>query len=201
VWGRSDTDCLEAVSKLPPPLCRGGSPANSQELQRRREGWFVVCRLGHEAAAAQLFQERNMFKTGPIAAALLSVLPRAAWPQDAQELQRVEVTGSRIKRIDAETPSPVQVITREQIERSGAQSVTEILTRSPAANVGSFDENAISSFTPGAGSASLRGLGPQATLVLINGRRVSPFGFASGSRRSTPTCPRTCRSATRRSTI
>ncbi len=121
-----------------------------------------------------------MFKTVPIVAVLLSVLPLAAWPQEAQELQRVEVTGSRIKRIDTETPSPVQVITREQIERSGAQSVTEILTRAPAANVGSFDENAISSFTPGAGSASLRGLGPQATLVLINGRRVSPFGFASG---------------------
>ena len=121
-----------------------------------------------------------MFKTVPIAAMLLSILPLAAWPQDVQDLQRVEVTGSRIKRIDTETPSPVQVITREQIERSGAQSVTEILTRAPAANVGSFDENAISSFTPGAGSASLRGLGPQATLVLINGRRVSPFGFASG---------------------
>ena len=123
-------------------------------------------------------------------AALIGAIPAQVWAQaaapapqqgqDAQQLLRVEVTGSRIKRIDTETPSPVQVITREQIDRSGAQSVTEILTRAPAANVGSFDENAISSFTPGAGSASLRGLGPQATLVLINGRRVAPFGFASG---------------------
>ena len=95
-------------------------------------------------------------------------------------LERVEVTGSRIKRIDTETPSPVQVITREQIERSGAFSVTEVLKRTPAANAGSFDENAVASFTPGAGGVSLRGLGAQATLVLINGRRVSPFGFASG---------------------
>ena len=90
------------------------------------------------------------------------------------------MTGSRIKRIDTETPSPVQVITREQIERSGAQSVAEVLKRAPAANAGSFDENAVASFTPGAASASLRGLGAQATLVLINGRRVAPFGFASG---------------------
>ena len=125
----------------------------------------------------------------PSLAALIAAIPAHVWAQattpdkqtqDSQQLQRVEVTGSRIKRIDTETPSPVQVITREQIDRSGAQSVTEILTRAPAANVGSFDENAVSSFTPGAGSASLRGLGPQATLVLINGRRVSPFGFASG---------------------
>ena len=97
-----------------------------------------------------------------------------------QSLRRVEVTGSRIKRIDTETPSPVSVITREQIERSGALSVSEVLKRAPAANAGSFDENAVASFTPGAASASLRGLGPQATLVLINGRRVAPFGFASG---------------------
>ncbi len=98
----------------------------------------------------------------------------------AQSLKKVEVTGSRIKRIDTETPSPVQVITREQIERSGAQSVTEVLKSTPATNTGSFDENSIASFTPGAGGASLRGLGPQATLILINGRRVAPFGFASG---------------------
>ncbi len=97
-----------------------------------------------------------------------------------QQLRRVEVTGSRIKRIDTETPSPVSVITREQIERSGALSVSEVLKRAPAANAGSFDENAVASFTPGAASASLRGLGAQATLVLINGRRVAPFGFASG---------------------
>ena len=113
----------------------------------------------------------------------VSVAAQQQPPTDStpdQTLKRVEVTGSRIKRIDTETPSPVQVITREQIEHSGAQSVSEVLKRAPAANAGSFDENSIASFTPGASSASLRGLGPQATLVLINGRRVAPFGFASG---------------------
>ena len=103
-----------------------------------------------------------------------------ATPTPTGELQRVEVTGSRIKRIDAETASPVQVITRDQIDRSGAKSVSELLTSVPASNVGSFNENAVASFTPGAGGVSLRGLGAQATLILINGRRVAPFGFASG---------------------
>lgn len=100
--------------------------------------------------------------------------------QQSQQLQKVEITGSRIKRVDAETPAPVQVITRAQIEQSGASSITEVLKSLPANNAGAFDENAVASFTPGAGGVSLRGLGAQATLVLINGRRVAPFGFASG---------------------
>ena len=104
----------------------------------------------------------------------------AQQPPAQQELKRVEITGSRIKRVDAETPAPVQVITRQQIEQSGATSITEVLKSLPAANAGSFDENAVASFTPGAGGISLRGLGAQATLILINGRRVAPFGFASG---------------------
>ena len=99
---------------------------------------------------------------------------------ETKKAERIEITGSRIKRIDSETSAPVQVITREQIERSGATSVTELLKRAPASNAGSFDENAIASFTPGAGGVSLRGMGAQATLILINGRRVTPYGFASG---------------------
>ena len=100
------------------------------------------------------------------------------------ELKPIEITGSRIKRMDTETASPVQVITREQIERSGAASVTEVLKSIPSNNSGAFDENAVASFTPGAGGVSLRGLGAQATLVLINGRRVAPFGFASGGQQT-----------------
>ena len=111
--------------------------------------------------------------------------PAPETPSPAQKtLQRVEVTGSRIKRVDAETASPVQVITREQIDRSGAQSITQLLNRLPASNAGNFNSNAVASFTPGAGGVSLRGLGAQATLVLINGRRMAPYGFASGGQQS-----------------
>lgn len=111
--------------------------------------------------------------------------PAPETPSTAQKsLQRVEVTGSRIKRVDAETASPVQVITREQIDRSGAQSITQLLNRLPASNAGNFNSNAVASFTPGAGGVSLRGLGAQATLVLINGRRMAPYGFASGGQQS-----------------
>jgi iron complex outermembrane receptor protein len=127
-----------------------------------------------------------MLKLNRVTLAILALttasVPLSAIAQQApvQELKRVEVTGTRIKRVDAETPAPVQVVTREQIEKSGATSITEVLKTLPANNSGSFDENAVASFTPGAGGISLRGLGAQATLVLINGRRVAPFGFASG---------------------
>ena len=102
----------------------------------------------------------------------------------AQNIQSIEVTGSRIKRIDSETASPIQIITREQIDRLGAASVSEMMKSIPASNTGIIDGNEVASYTPGAGGVSLRGLGPQATLVLINGRRIAPFGFASGGQQT-----------------
>lgn len=80
-----------------------------------------------------------------LAAALLAA--PSAWAQDAT--QRIEITGSSIKRIDAETALPVQVITRQDIQKSGATT-------------GSIS------------SISLRGLTSLRTLVLLNGRRIAP---------------------------
>jgi iron complex outermembrane recepter protein len=97
-----------------------------------------------------------------------------------QKVEKVEITGSLIKRVDAESASPIQIITRTEIEQSGATTIAEVLRRLPATNAGTFNENGVASFSPGASSASLRGLGGAATLVLINGRRIAPFGFASG---------------------
>lgn len=94
----------------------------------------------------------------------------------ARELDKVQITGSRLSRTDTETPSPVQVITREEIARSGAVSVTEVMQWLPASN--GFNTSANEPRGHGAGSVSLRGLGASATLVLINGRRVAPAGFA-----------------------
>lgn len=95
-----------------------------------------------------------------------------------QQLQRVEITGSNIKRIDAETASPVQVVTREDIKRTGASSVRELLDQLPSSTSGLSDISGSNSFAGGASSVSLRNLGKQATLVLLNSRRVSPFALA-----------------------
>lgn len=92
--------------------------------------------------------------------------------------QRIEITGSNIKRIDAETVAPVTVITREQIERTGQPTVADVLRNIPSNSGGSFGESFSNSFAPGAAGISLRGLGQKTTLVLINGRRVAGYGFA-----------------------
>jgi iron complex outermembrane recepter protein len=110
----------------------------------------------------------------------LTVVAAGAQAQ-AQRVEKIEVTGTNIKRIDTETASPVTIITREEIQRSGATTVSEVIRQLPANNAGSFSENSLNSFAAGAASVSLRGLGPQATLVLLNGRRLTPYPFANGA--------------------
>ncbi len=91
----------------------------------------------------------------------------------AQKVEKIEVTGSNIKRVDSETPSPIQVITREDIRKSGTNSIAELLREIPAVAGGSVqDFNGGNGFARGTQSVSLRGLGSVATLVLVNGRRV-----------------------------
>ncbi|MEP7295976.1 MAG: TonB-dependent receptor [Burkholderiales bacterium] len=179
------------------PGCRPAAQAISvtiirTSLQMSHDGFTKLVRGLLEGVVSINYshQESSMLKRTTLAKSLLLAFSGTvavstggvvfAQTAPAQELQRVEVTGSRIKRVDTETASPVQVITRDQIDRSGAKSVSELLTSVPASNTGSFNENAVASFTPGAAGVSLRGLGAQATLILINGRRVAPFGFAQG---------------------
>jgi iron complex outermembrane recepter protein len=98
--------------------------------------------------------------------------------QSPQRIERVEVTGSNIKRIDSETVAPVDILTREQIEKSGQPTIAEVLRNVPANTGNSYSESFSNSFAPGASSISLRGLGQKSTLVLINGRRTAGYGFA-----------------------
>jgi len=93
-----------------------------------------------------------------------------------QPAQRVEVTGSNIKRTDVETASPITVITREDLQRSGANTLSDVITKLSVAQ-GGLSGVEFNGFTPGAATISLRGLGGGATLVLINGRRIAPYGI------------------------
>lgn len=97
--------------------------------------------------------------------------------QTSQSLERIEVTGSRIKRVDAETASPLQVFTREEIERTGSRTVNELLQSLSGAGYAA-DDRITNGFAPGAGSLNLRGLGFNSTLVLVNGRRLPTYPFA-----------------------
>ncbi|HWJ96263.1 MAG TPA: TonB-dependent receptor plug domain-containing protein, partial [Telluria sp.] len=97
------------------------------------------------------------------------------------QIQRVVVTGSNIKRIDGETSSPVLVLKREDIKATGANTVRQVLDTLTAFDTGTLrDDGSSTSFAKGASGASVRGLGKAATLVLVNGRRVSNFAFADG---------------------
>ena len=116
----------------------------------------------------------------PLAAAL-AASPSISWAQAApgQQLERVEITGSSIKRIDAETALPVQVITREQIQKTGATNVEQLLQTIGA--MSSSGGNTVSTSSGAAtgsiSSVSLHGLTSLRTLVLLNGRRISPYGI------------------------
>jgi len=92
-------------------------------------------------------------------------------------LERVEVTGTRLKRIEAEGPAPVNVYSREEIDRSGQPTLERFLSSLNEASV-SPGEGGFSA-TTGQGSVQLRGLPLGSTLVLINGRRIQAVGSSS----------------------
>lgn len=101
---------------------------------------------------------------------------------DTSKVQRVIVTGSSIKRIDGETALPVQVMKREEIERTGATSTEELVkSLSSLSSAGSSTTVANASGYGGGSIAtvSLRGMGSARTLVLVNGRRVAVYGGGS----------------------
>jgi iron complex outermembrane receptor protein len=108
----------------------------------------------------------------------LSVVATSVHAQQAQRVEKIEVTGSNIKRVDQETVAPVEIITRDQIERTGQATVAEVLRNIPSNTGGSFGESFANSFASGAAGISLRGLGQKTTLVLLNGRRTAGYGFA-----------------------
>ncbi len=103
--------------------------------------------------------------------------PQAAGETAPTVLEGIQVTGSRIPRAQVEGPAPITVVNAEQIRAAGFTSVPEVL-RSLSQNSGSVQgqQNTTGAqSTPGAQAVDLRGLGPNHTLVLINGRRVADF--------------------------
>ena len=114
----------------------------------------------------------------PVAAPAPAPEPvQAAPPPEPAKLESIEVTGSRIPRAEVEGPAPVTVITAQQISAAGFTTVPDVL-RSLTQNGGetqSQQSGMGAVTTPGAQQVDLRGLGPNKTLVLINGRRVADF--------------------------
>jgi iron complex outermembrane recepter protein len=128
-----------------------------------------------------------MFKKTKVSASLIAAfggtIGLAAVPAVAQQqLERVEITGSSIRRIEADTALPVQIVTREEIARTGATSTEQLLQSISAASSQGGINNATGAgnSTYGQSSISLRGLGEDRTLVLVNGRRLALFAGGNG---------------------
>ena len=126
-----------------------------------------------------------------LCASLLAAWLPAALAQSAEEtaapaMQRVEVTGSSIKRLVSETATPLSIFRAEDFARQGLSTAQEVLSKIPsnASSMGSGNAvggNTSGLPTGGQASADLRGLGGDKTLVLLNGRRIAnhPYDGAS----------------------
>jgi len=98
--------------------------------------------------------------------------PTASAQEEVKTLDTVQVTGSRIKRVDSETASPVFQLDREAIDKTGALTIGDFLQDIPAIAGAATNPAVNNGGGAGAATVSLRGLGDERTLILINGRRI-----------------------------
>ncbi|MGX5731498.1 TonB-dependent receptor [Pseudoxanthomonas beigongshangi] len=156
-----------------------GNLSADQALDKVLNGSGHVAR--RDAASGAVVIVRQDAPPRPAPAARPTPAPTGQSADAAEEpvtqLENVQVTGSRIPRAQIEGPAPITVVTAEQIQAAGFTSVPDVL-RSLSQNSGSVQgqQNTTSAqSTPGAQAVDLRGLGPNHTLVLINGRRIADF--------------------------
>lgn len=104
----------------------------------------------------------------------------AAQPALAEEsIQRVEITGSAIKRVAIEGALPVQTLSKQQIEQTGATTVADLVATLPSMQGFVTSSTSINGGGGGVQTASVHNIGTSYTLVLLNGRRVAPYSSGS----------------------
>ena len=122
-----------------------------------------------------------MYKLNAVSLAVAATLAAASFQTLAQEqetqLERVVVTGSAIKRLDAESSVPVTTVKMSDLREQGLTTVEQILGQLTASQSSLGTSQAVGSSTGGASFADLRGIGANKTLVLLNGRRIANNAF------------------------
>ncbi|AVJ55315.1 TonB-dependent receptor [Idiomarina sp. OT37-5b] len=126
------------------------------------------------------------FRKSLLAATIAGAIsfPAVALAQDNQEdgaqedVERIQVTGSRIKRTDMETASPVEMVSSEEVKASGYTRVEDLMATLPQLETAA-QNSFVANGAAGVANLDLRGLGAQRTLVLVNGRRLQPGGVYS----------------------
>jgi iron complex outermembrane receptor protein len=97
----------------------------------------------------------------------------------AQEAQRVEITGSMIRRTESETALPVTVLKMDELQKAGVTNAEQAIKFITQQQGGTVTSSSVSGTNGAAAYADLRSLGAQRTLVLLNGKRVAPNPFAT----------------------
>lgn len=130
------------------------------------------------AWGALVLASAGQAQEAPSGTLVITELPPKARADDGPAPEgAIVVLGSRIPRVELEGPAPVTAVTSQDILRNGYQSVPDLL-RALTQNGGETQSQQSgngAAFTPGAQQVDLRGLGPNHTLVLVNGRRIADF--------------------------
>jgi iron complex outermembrane receptor protein len=126
---------------------------------------------------------RLVFSGSALAAGLGFAGHAMAQTQDTQQapIARVEVTGSAIKRIDAETAVPVTIIRAEDLRKEGITTIEQVMANLSVSQSSTGTSQSVGASTGGAAFADLRGIGANKTLVLLNGRRLSNNAYDSSA--------------------
>ncbi len=115
-----------------------------------------------------------------LAAALPALFGASAPTAETVTLEAFTVTGSNLRAGESVGGANLRVVTAAEIEQAGTGSLFTFMRKIPEAGANGFGENRVNTSSPGTASVSLRGLGANSTLVLLNGRRLAPAPFAQG---------------------
>jgi outer membrane receptor protein involved in Fe transport len=152
-----------------------GSVSSAEEITPLSPEWERAAEMANGVTA----NGEHRVVDEPVTLAQVSAEPAQESPfPDTAEAERVVVTGTNINVSDSPPFVPETLFNREAVERSGSRSLGDFFQSLPQNSGPTFTENQNESLAPGGAAVALRGLGPDATLVLINGRRVAPYPFA-----------------------
>lgn len=140
---------------------------------QRRETWVAVAKrsvVWGGLVAASSLANPSFGQDGAVGDPVKVADPVVA-PVTSKKTEKIRITGSRIRRTDSEGSSPVTVIDAEQIERSGAPTLAELLRNGTGSPTGNFAGSS-GFIRSGSATADLLGIGSGRTLVLLDGKRL-----------------------------
>lgn len=141
--------------------------------------------LKRSVVAVALTLATSQFVSAQTVAVTSAAAPAAPAASADDSITKVQITGSSLKRTAKETAGSVQIMTREDIERTGANTALGLITDATGVdvNINSATQGS-GGFAVGSSAASMHNLGKVSTLVLVNGRRISPYGLSDGAQQN-----------------